>query len=115
MKLEIERLLYKARVFHSYRGYAFFEQAVILACEDPERLLYVCKELYAPIAIKHHTTVSIVEKDLRTVRDVFMRNGGKKVLHEMGFEYCSEHPYPRELIEIFASYFRADNNTPKIK
>ena len=113
MKQEIQRLLYKGGVFHSYRGYAYFEEAVIMSCEDQDRLLSVCKELYAPIAKKYNTTHSIVEKDLRTIRDVFMRNGGKKILNEMGFDFFSEHPYPRELIEIFASYFLLYNGVSK--
>lgn len=113
MKQEIQRLLYKGGVFQSYRGYAYFEQAVLIAYENPESLLYMCKEIYTPIAVKFNSTVSTVEKDIRTVRDVFMRNGGEKILKEMGFDIFNSHPYPREMIEIFASYFLLYKNIPK--
>lgn len=106
MKNEIRKLLYKGGVFQSYRGYAFFERAVILAYEDPERLLFICKEIYTPIADEFNTTIINVEKDLRTIRDVFMRNGGLAILKEIGYGVYHEHPYPREMIEIFATYFR---------
>lgn len=105
MRKEIQKLLYRGGVFHSYRGYSYFEQAVLLVYESPDRILNMFKEVYEPIAIEHNTNVQAVEKAIRTVRDVFMKNNGNEILKEMGYIICSNrYPYPRELVEVFASY-----------
>jgi len=108
MERELERLLYRAGVLRTYVGYNYFIKAVMLVYENPVRLLHACKEIYIPIAEEFNADPRSVEKDLRTVRDVFMRNNGKTVLKEMGFFIWHERPYPRELIEIFAAYLRAN-------
>ena len=106
MEREIQRLLYKAGVLRTYVGYNYFVKAVLLVAENPSRLLNTCKEIYIPIAEEYATDPRSVEKDIRTVRDAFMRNNGQKVLKEMGYEIWHDRPYPRELIEIFAAYLR---------
>ena len=106
MEREIERLLYRAGVLRTYVGYKYFVRAVMLVVENPARLLNAVKELYIPIAEEYNADRRSVEKDIRTVRDVFMRNNGKNVLMEMGYYIWHERPYPRELIEMFASYLR---------
>lgn len=111
MELEIQKLLYRCGVFKSYRGYNFFERAVFLVYENPNRLFNICKEIYSPIAIEYKTTTKVVEKDIRTIRDVFMKNGGINVLNEIGYSFLdSRYPYPRELIEMFAMYLKAIRN-----
>ena len=105
MKNEIQKLLYRGGVFHSYRGYSYFEQAVLLVYESPDRILNMTKEVYEPIANQHNTNIKAVEKAIRTVRDVFMKNNGNDILKEIGYvSWNTRYPYPRELIEIFASY-----------
>lgn len=106
MEREIERLLYRAGVLRTYVGYNYFIKAVLLVYENPSRLLSIGKSVYIPIAEEYTTDARSVEKDIRTVRDAFMRNNGHKVLKEIGCEIWHERPYPRELIEIFASYLR---------
>ena len=110
MEKEIERLLYKAGVLRTYVGYNYFIKAVMLVYDNPTRLLNTCKEIYIPIAEEYDTEARSVEKNLRTVRDVFMRNNGRKVLNEIGCDIWHEKPYPRELIEIFAAYLRINYN-----
>lgn len=115
MKQVLQKLLYKGGVFKSYRGYTFFEEAVFLVYENPKRLFNIGKEVYLPISLDHNTTTKVVEKDIRTIRDVFMRNNGIIILKEMGYDfYHSRYPYPRELIEIFASYLNTLNQIPDI-
>lgn len=106
MKREIERLLYQARVTPIYVGYHYFTSAVMLVYENQGKHLSTCKGIYIPIAEQYGADPRSVERDLRTVRDVFMRNNGKLVLEEMGYEVWRERPYPRELFEIFAAYLR---------
>ena len=110
MEREIQRLLYKAGVLRTYVGYKYFVMAVLLVYNEPSRLLSICKDIYQPIALECSTDYRAVEKDIRLVRDVFMKNNGRKVLKEMGYEIWHDRPYPRELIEIFASYLRLLDN-----
>lgn len=92
----------------TYIGYNYFVKAVMLVYEDPVRLLNTCKEIYIPVAKEFNADPRSVEKDLRTVRDVFMRNNGRKIIQELGCDLWREHPYPRELIEIFAAHLRTN-------
>ncbi len=94
-------------VFKHYRGYYYFVSAVELAIEEPEKLQSVRKKIYLPVSEMYHTSLSNVEKDIRTVRDVMMRNDGRVLLQEMsGVSFWDNKlPYPREVIGIFAEYF----------
>ena len=100
----LQTTLYSVGVFRHYCGYDYLEDAVALAAEDPERLHSIQKEIYYPIAKKYHTNIHNVEKDIRTVRDIMIRNGGDKLLSDLtGYTLWTEKkPYPKELIEILA-------------
>lgn len=100
-----QTLLYSVGVFQHYFGYAYLQEAVVLAAEKPERLHSIRKEIYFPVAKKHHTNVHNVEKDIRTVRDILIRNGGTDLLTELtGFDsWDGKRLYPKELIGILAA------------
>lgn len=110
MEREIERLLYKAGVLRTYVGYNYFVRAVQLVSAEPTRYLSTCKGIYIPIAQEYNADPRTVERNLRTVRNVFMKNNGKAILHDMGFEIWCERPQVRELIEMFAAYLRTIHN-----
>ncbi|MCI8599769.1 MAG: hypothetical protein HFJ10_15245 [Lachnospiraceae bacterium] len=107
MRNEFQAAMYSVGVLHHYCGYSYFEDAVFLVVEEPERLQSIQKEIYLPIAIKYRTNVANVEKNIRTIRDVFMKNGGSEILVQLtGCQFWQDKkPYPKELIEIFADYF----------
>lgn len=106
MKREIERLLYRAGVTPIYVGYDYFVEAVMMVYESNDRRISTCKGIYIPIAEKYGTDYRSVERNLRTVRDVFVKNNGKAIIQELGYNLCRERPYPREIIEIFAFYLK---------
>ncbi len=110
MKDRIESLLYSVGAFEHYKGYSYFIQAVMLAAENPERLTDVCKQIYSPIAEANHTTLSNVNKDIRTLRDHFWNNGGKERIIE--WTGCSawevQKPYPKEFIGIIVRVLEND-------
>lgn len=106
MMKKIQAVLYSAGVFQHYYGYNYFQKAVLLAVENPERLQSIRKEIYFPIALEYNTTIVNVERDLRTVRDALIKNGGLDTLENLlgcplwsGRKLC-----PKELISIFAAY-----------
>ncbi len=112
MNKEMITILHSAGVCQHYRGYSYFLQAVQMVAENPERLQNIRRDIYQPIAISSETTSVNVEKNIRTVRDVFIKNGGDKLLSEIiGSPFWLHNkPYPRELIELFAMYL-ADKDT----
>ena len=103
MKQTIQILLNSAGVFSHYCGYRYFIRAVELAVQDPTRLQYIQKAIYVTVAFEYATTVTSVERDIRTIRDVMMRNGGHQLLVRMtGSPVWSDRtPYPKDLIAIF--------------
>lgn len=110
MEKNFKTLLYSAGVFPHYCGYNYFLQAVELAAEKPERLLNIRKEIYTPIAQRNGTEIQNVEKNIRTIRDIFMKNGGEEILADItGSQFWkNKNPYPRDLISAFASYQNQD-------
>lgn len=108
---KFQSILYSVGVFRHYCGYSYLMEAAQLAAENPERLHSIQKEIYFPVAKKFHTNVHNVEKDIRTVRDILMRNGGDKLLTEMtGFpRWSGKKPYPKELIGILAECMKEQN------
>lgn len=107
MEETLQRNLFTVASLQHYQGYSYLIQAVMLANENPERLQSVCKEIYRPIARKYQTTTENVHRDIRTVRDAFMRSGGGKTLTELtGCQaWISQTPSPKELIGILACFF----------
>ena len=77
-----------------------------LQLQNPERLQSIQKEIYITVASEYQTSIASVERDIRTVRDVMMKNGGEQLLIQMTGSpgWADKIPYPRDLIAIFAQY-----------
>lgn len=103
---KIQTVLHSAGVFQHYYGYNYFQEAILLALEEPNRLQSIRKEIYFPIAKKYNTTIPNIERNLRTVRDALVKNGGLETLESLTgcpLPY-NKKPYPKDLICIFADY-----------
>ena len=102
----IQELLSSVGVFSCYAGYRYFIDAVCMAAANPEKLLNIRKEIYVQIADTYDVQISSVEKDLRTIRDVLMKNEGALLLKRLTGSgiWQTRQPYPREVICIFAGY-----------
>ena len=107
MKQTMQSALQSVGVFRHYCGYPHFILAVTIAAENPDRLQNIRKEIYLPVAKICHAELANVEKNIRTIRDVMMRNDGAALLSEMTGNSCwdKRNPYPKEVIGIFAEYF----------
>ena len=103
---EIELLIRSLGINGTYRGYRYLCYGIKLCLEDEDYLLCISKLLYPEIARIFHTSGSSVERDIRTVRDVMMKNGGEQLLIQMTGSpgWADKIPYPRDLIAIFAQY-----------
>lgn len=105
---ELGDLLRPLGLSHRYSGYPCFIDAVLMVAENPQRLSCISKELYVPLAEKYGSNPINVERNIRTLRDVIMRNGGAGFLEKLSgcgrWRTCT--PYPGELLEVLASYLR---------
>lgn len=54
----------------SYKGFNYLVLAIKLILEEPERLSYICKDLYLEIAFSYNTSVSCAERNIRTAKQV---------------------------------------------
>ena len=81
MKQKIQFLLHTAGVFSYYYGYQYFIRSVELAVQNPERLQSIQKEIYIIVASEFQTSIASVERDIRTIRDVMMKNGGMSCMN----------------------------------
>lgn len=111
MDKQLQTILYSTGITRRYIGYDYFLEAIQLVAENPERIRNIGLEIYGPIAHAFNTTPANVEKNLRTIRDVFVRNHGSEILEQLtGCRFWHDNiPYPRELIEIFAIYLNASH------
>ena len=100
MKPNMQSTLQAVGVLRHYCGYPHFVLSVAIAAENPDRLQNIRKEVYLPVAKLCHAELANVEKNIRTIRDVIMRNDGADLLEEM-----TGSSYPKEIIGIFAEYF----------
>lgn len=100
----IKEILKEAKITKSYKGYNYMLSSIHLVLENEERLCHVRRDVYQKVADEFEVDIRKVEKDIRTVRDVFWRENGKAYLLSITGVQYDEKPYPRELIEIFAEY-----------
>ncbi|MCI9485624.1 MAG: hypothetical protein HFI64_01390 [Lachnospiraceae bacterium] len=104
----IPEFFYSAGICHHRVAGRIFMEAVFMAAEDLSHLKNISRNIYAPIARRHGTTVGNVSKNMRDVRDTIMKHDGEALLAEMTGSRCwyAETPYPHEIIEVFARYVR---------
>lgn len=111
----VRELLYSKGVFQHYQGYHYFVRSISIVLENPECLQHIYKEVYLTIAKEVGKDVRAVERNIRTIRDVFLKNGGHQMIEEMcgGHFESQKRLYPGEMIEIFATYVqRKEHETP---
>lgn len=106
MLKRLQTVLHSVGIYQHYYGYNYFQDAVILALKEPERLQSIRKEIYFPIAKKYSTSITNVERNLRTIRDALIKNGGLETLEILtGCPLpCGKKPYPKDLLCIFVDY-----------
>ena len=51
----------------NYTGFFHASYSVLLAMENPQRLLLITKWLYPEVAKRYHTTAGAVERNIRTI------------------------------------------------
>ena len=101
---EISHLVRSLGIGATYRGYRYLILALSLCFEDEDYLLGISKLLYPYIAKTYHTSVSSVERDLRTVIKVCWERGNRQLLEEISPYPLLQKPTTSEFLDILTEY-----------
>lgn len=96
-------LLAQLGVTSNYRGSRYTAYAVCLALENADRLLYVTKWLYPDVARHFNTTVSCVERNIRTAAAMAWERNPELLRRLAGFP-IAERPTASQLIAILTAH-----------
>lgn len=78
-------LLHRLGITANYGGYFYTAYGVLLAEQQPERLLLVTKWLYVDIARQYKTTWQCVERNIRTVIALAWERNPKLLMSLAGY------------------------------
>lgn len=107
--LEVQSLVRSLGIGATYRGYRYLVCAISLCLDDEDYLLGISKLLYPKIAENYQTSVSSVERDLRTVISVCWERGNKKLLEDISPYPLSSRPTTGEFLDITTGYLKQNS------
>lgn len=89
---------------NSYKGFHFLIYGIDAVLKEPTILTNVCKGLYIDIAFRFHTSVSCVERNIRTARENVFKNGNEELVSDI-FDRV-DNPDNAAFIDALAFYIR---------
>lgn len=101
----IEATLRSLGLSSSYKGFRFLVYAINLVMENSDILTYICKGLYLEIALHYDTTITCVERNIRTAKEIIWINGNQTMLRNIfGNLYNHEIPNNTIFIDLLTYY-----------
>jgi two-component system response regulator (stage 0 sporulation protein A) len=100
---DIEKILRKLGVGSNYSGYRATIIAVKRVVSEPDRILYVTKELYPEVAHQCGCSIYSVERNIRTASHVAWRRN-RELLVKIAQYPMSAPPSASQFIDILAAY-----------
>ncbi len=111
LNYRIERLLAELGVPTNVKGYAFLRRAVQIVYADPSAINKVVCGLYSDIAKEYETTLSCVERDIRTAISIMWNSNSGFLMGEgsalLGIS-LRRQPHAKELIALMSDRLRRD-------
>jgi len=104
---KIYDLLKELGIHRTYKGYYYVAEAVRLVMQDASLLLYISKSLYPAVARVYDTTISCVERNIRTVITGCWESEYIKDLESMAGIRLYKKPTAGEFIDILANYLNS--------
>ena len=104
---EIYDLLYCLGITAKYAGFFHASYAVLLAVEQPDRLLLVTKWLYPDVAKHYGTNWKAVERNIRTIVGVAW-SLRPEVLERFALHTLDRKPRAAQFLAILTAYLRRD-------
>lgn len=103
-KDEIQKLLREIGINNTYLGYYYVTYAIQLVIKDETKLILISKWLYPDVALKFHTSVSCVERNIRTIIQTIWEHGNKDLLEQIAGCKLEDKPTNSKFISMVASY-----------
>lgn len=100
----IDELLKGLGIYRTYKGYYYVSDAIELVMKDASLLLYISKSLYPVIAKHFDTSISCVERNIRTVINCCWESEYASSLESMAGIRLYRKPKAGEFIDILANY-----------
>ena len=108
-EIEIERLIRSLGIGATYRGYHYLQYGIKLCLENEDYLLSVSKSLYPQIADHYCTSSYSVERDIRTVINVFWERGNRELLQKIAMHPLEIRPASSEFLDILTAHLKQKN------
>lgn len=64
----VAEVMFDMKISRTYRGYQYVYQSLLDLLKDETQLQYITKGIYSPIGYKFEVEVSVVERDIRTIK-----------------------------------------------
>lgn len=106
---KIQHLLHQLGLAANYTGFFHTAYAVLLAIEDPKRLILVTKWLYPDVARYYHTSWHAVERNIRTSISLVWNTNALLLEKIAGYSLAGK-PGPARFIAIMAAYLSEESN-----
>lgn len=107
MLAAIHELFYQLGITAEFTGFFYAAYAVLLAAEQPEKLMFVTKWLYPEVAKHYNTTWQAVERGIRTVITIAWKTNRQGLCRFAGRE-LSGKPTPKQFIAILVAWLEGE-------
>ena len=97
-------------IHRTYKGYYYVAEAVRLVMRDASLLLYISKSLYPAVAKIYGTTISCVERNIRTVVTICWESEYVHALETIAGIRLYKKPTTGEFIDILANYLNTERD-----
>lgn len=111
--MKLSYLIRSLGISGTHLGYYYLETALGLVLEDRSRLLMISKSLYPEVARRHGTTISCVERDIRTAVTICWARGDRERLHQMAGYRLPSKPTNGQFLDILALYLQEQEELAK--
>lgn len=108
MKYESQtiNLLRRLGVNNSYVGFRYTIHSVNRVINNPELLVFISKGLYLDIGSQYHTSVSCVERNIRTIINTIWLHGDRELLNQVFGYTLEKKPKNGAFIDALSQYVR---------
>lgn len=106
LETQIADFLRQLGIWGKLAGHKYLVSAIAQTVADPDRIRYITKGLYPDLAKLYGSTVSRVERAMRTAINAWWRRGNRELLEATTGFKLRRRPTNSEFIELLANYFR---------
>lgn len=98
------QLLRRLGVNSSYLGFRYTACAVALNIQNPDLIIYISKGLYVEVAARYNTSISCVERDIRTIVEAIWARGNRRLLIQILGTEQDKKPRNASFIDAISQY-----------